>query len=81
MQLPFELYNEILKILAQNSTKTFSLEELTSNIFSSYNKSQERENQARILDVLIFLESKGLIFLNSLTDESQVKIKTNLQIV
>ncbi|MEP6806658.1 MAG: hypothetical protein ABI892_19175 [Flavobacterium sp.] len=81
MQLPFELSSEILKILAQNSTKTFSLEELTSNIFSSSNKSQERENQARILDVLIFLESKALIFLNSLTDESQVKIKTNLKIL
>lgn len=79
MQLHFELSNEILKILAQNSTKTYSLEELTSNIFSTSNKSQERENQARILDVHILLESKGLIFLNSLTDESQVK--TNLKIM
>ncbi|MEP6804661.1 MAG: hypothetical protein ABI892_09065 [Flavobacterium sp.] len=81
MQLPSELSNEILKILSQNHTKTYSLEELTTNVFNSSSKSQERENQARVLDALILLESEESISLNSFTDESQINITKYLKIM
>jgi hypothetical protein len=81
MQSPSELSNEILKILSQNHTKTYTLEELTANVFGSSSTSQERENQARILEALILLENEELIFLNSFTDESQINIKRYLKIL
>jgi hypothetical protein len=83
MALPLELSNKILKILTLDHTKSYTLEELTSiiNINScelSDSKALEREIQALVLDTLIFLESDGLIFLDPLTDKSQIKIKKNI---
>lgn len=81
-----ELSNKILKILAQNHTKRYTLEELSTNINIntlelSNSLLRERENQAIILDTLILLDSEELISLNSLTDESQINIKRYLKIM
>lgn len=86
MQSQFELSNKILKILTQNHTKKFTLEELTTNVINNSsvllnNKPRELENQARVLDTIIMLESEGLIYLNSLTDESQINMRRYLNIV
>jgi hypothetical protein len=79
MQVPSELSNKVLKILSQNHTETYTLEELTATVFNTSSKSEERENQARVLDILLLLESEELISLNSLTDESQINIITYLK--
>ncbi|KQO30722.1 hypothetical protein ASF10_22220 [Flavobacterium sp. Leaf82] len=86
MQSQFELSNKILKILTQNHDKTFTLEELTAIVINNSserlnNTPRKRENQARILDTIIVLESEGLIFLNSFTDESQINTRKYLKIV
>lgn len=79
-----ELFKKIHKVLAQNYNKTYTLEELTNIITMPYtnpyiykdNKMEnQRENQAKVLDILILLETEGLITLNSSTDESSVKLK------
>lgn len=83
MTLKFELFGKVLRILAQNFNKSFTLEELTSIVFPAYSNydrildtiSIDREFQSKVLDTLILLERQGLINLNSLTDESCIKIK------
>jgi hypothetical protein len=83
MSLKFELFGKVLLILARNFNKIFTLEELTIIVFpvnSNYYTilrtiSIEREFQSKVLDALISLQSQGLINLNSVTDESCIKIK------
>ncbi|KUJ59540.1 hypothetical protein AR687_22615 [Flavobacteriaceae bacterium CRH] len=81
MKVPFELSDEILKILTQNYNKTYTLEKLTSIIMLTNNMTCERACQAKVLDALIFLDNKGFIVLNLDTDESSLAkkapIKTN----
>ncbi len=82
--MPFaflKLNNEILRSLSQNCNENFTLEELTNMVIpypdsiDSYNDpiAVERENQARVLEALLFLADHGLIFLNPLTDQSCFK--------
>ncbi len=84
--MPFaslKLNNEILRSLSQDCNKSFTLEELTKMVspiadcIDRYNDTivLERENQARVLEALLFLADHGLIFLNPLTDQSCFKIR------
>jgi hypothetical protein len=77
------LFIKVLQILASNYGMSCTLDELTtlltplfnsSTVFSN-NMSAEKENQAKVLDVLIHLNGQGLIFLNSTTDKSSISIK------
>lgn len=59
-----------------------TFEELTKLVTSVPNVSKfddniaaERENQAKLLDALVFMNSEGYIFLNSDTDQSLITIK------
>jgi hypothetical protein len=77
----FKLNNEILRSLAQNHNRSFTLEELTTmvspypDLVISNNDpiAVERENQARVLEALLFLADHGLIFLNPFTDQSCIR--------
>lgn len=84
--MPFaclKLNNEILRSLSQNCDKSFTLEELTKMVSPNadciYTYSEliamERENQARVLEALLFLADHGLIFLDPLTEQSCFKIR------
>ncbi|MCC9065755.1 hypothetical protein [Flavobacterium piscisymbiosum] len=62
---------------------SYSIEELTSLLSSIFNTSttltsnisSETENQARVLEALMFLDEMGYVFLNSDTDKSLITIK------
>lgn len=75
-QTLIEVSDKILYCLTQNYNKSYALEELTRIIFpfSNSNLSVERENQTKVMDALIYLADNDLIILNSLTDESSIKI-------
>lgn len=79
MEVKNELFKKVLKILAQNPSKLYSLEELTMAVIPNnllyQDISFEREFQAQVLNALISLENDGLITLNSNTDESSIKSK------
>jgi len=72
----------ILKKLAENLDKSFTLEELTKSVIpedrttfkEADRMSFDRAMQARVLDALLFLEDNNLIILDSLTDESSIRI-------
>lgn len=79
---------QVLQILAGGYGTSFSLEELTkladssiksSNTYTGY-LAAERANQALVLDVLLFLQKQGLIFLDFHTDYSVITIKGLLKI-
>lgn len=67
---------------------TCTLEELTSLLNPIYNISRtstdntstEKQNQARVLETLLFLNDEGLIFLNSDTDITTITIKGLIKI-
>lgn len=73
----------ILKVLAENYSRWYTLEELSNFMLPPCFKLltiQERllievENEAKVLDSLIDLDKKGFVILNSITDESKIKIK------
>lgn len=75
----------VLQLLADRYGMSCSLEELTSLLTSVFNtpkpllcnesESDKKENEDRVLDVLIFLSNEGHIFLNSETGESCINIK------
>lgn len=79
MEVEIELLEKVLKILAQNPTKSYSLEELTMalipNDLLNQNISFEREYQAQVLNALISLDDQSMIALNPNTDESSVTLK------
>jgi hypothetical protein len=79
MEVRIELLEKVLKILAQNPSKLYSLEELTialiPNDLLNHDISFEREYQAQVLNVLISLNDQSMIALNSDTDESSVTLK------
>ncbi|OXA85905.1 hypothetical protein B0A66_18800 [Flavobacterium hercynium] len=60
-----------------------ALEELTSLLTPVFNArtpfkdsiSNEKENQARVLDALLLLNNEGFIFLNSNSNQSTISIK------
>ncbi|QDW22414.1 hypothetical protein [Flavobacterium sp. KBS0721] len=74
---------KILQTLAERYGMSFSIEELTSllsPIFNTLttltsNMSSGTENQARVLEALIFLNEQGYVFLNLDTDKSLITIK------
>ncbi|MBF4483407.1 hypothetical protein [Flavobacterium sp. CSZ] len=74
---------KVLQILADRNGMSCTLEELTSlltpvfNAFSSFkdSKSDEKENQAILVDALLFLNNERYIFLNSSCDKSCITIK------
>ncbi|MBP1223020.1 hypothetical protein [Flavobacterium sp. 1355] len=74
------LHEKIICILAENYNKIYSLEKLTNMVFplselthaESY-IAAERENQAMVLDALLFLFENGQIFLDPITDESSMR--------
>jgi hypothetical protein len=79
--LYFNICEDILNTLAKDSSRYYSLEELTKTVTSNFNNeffnfeqriNDERHNQAKVLDALIVLDNKGLVVLNSLTDESRI---------
>jgi uncharacterized membrane-anchored protein len=82
--LYFNICEDILNTLAKDSNRYYSLEELTKTVTSNFNNesfnfeqriNDERRNQAKVLDALIVLDNKGLVVLNSLTDESRISHK------
>jgi uncharacterized membrane-anchored protein len=82
--LYFNICEDILNTLAKDSNRYYSLEELTKTVTSNFNNesfnfeqriNDERHNQAKVLDALIVLDNKGLVVLNSLTDESRISHK------
>jgi hypothetical protein len=82
--LYFNICEDILNTLAKDSSRYYSLEELTKTVTSNFNNTSfnfeqrindERHNQAKVLDALIVLDNKGLVVLNSLTDESRISHK------
>ncbi|QGK74186.1 hypothetical protein [Flavobacterium sp. SLB02] len=74
---------KILHLLADRYGMSCTLEELTSlltTVFNAYTPvkdslSDEKKNQAKVLDTLILLKNEGYIFLNSRSDESTISIK------
>ena len=62
----------ILKVLQDNRGKAFKLDELSQIIFPLDGKEQDKENQAIILDVLIFLDDQKMLILDFDTDESSI---------
>lgn len=74
---------KVLQVLADRYGNSFTLEELTSLLTPVFNSttsfyrsiSNENENQARVLEALLLLNSKGHIFLNSISDKSTISIK------
>ena len=79
MEGKIELLEKVLKILAQNPSKSYSLEELTMALIPNdlliHDISLEREYQAQVLNVLISLDNDCMITLNSNTDESSITSK------
>lgn len=78
---------KILQVLAGKQTVGCTLEELAKLVTSVSNVSKftdnvaaERENQAKLLDILVLMNSEGYIFLNSDTDQSLITIKGLIQI-
>lgn len=66
---------------------SFSLEEITQLVTSVSNVSKftedmniQRENQSKLLNVLISMDYEGYIFLNPYTDESAITIKGLIKI-
>lgn len=81
------IFIKILQILAGRYNMSFSLEEITQLITSVYNVPEftqdinaQRENQSKLLDVLIAMDYEGYIFLNSSTDESVITLKGLIKI-
>jgi len=75
-------FTKILQVLASKYSTSFTLEELTKLVYSFPNGSQftmdiatERQNQAKLLEILVLMNYEGYIFLNSDTDESLITIK------
>ena len=74
---------QILQILADRYGMTCTLEELTSLLTAVFDStiplkesiSNDKENQAKVLDALILLNKDGYLFLNSISDESTISIK------
>lgn len=74
---------KILQILADRYGMTCTLEELTSLLTAVFDAttplkdsmSNDKENQATVLDALILLNKEGYLFLNSTSDESTISIK------
>lgn len=74
---------KILQILADRYGMTCTLEELTSLLTAVFDLtiplkesiSNDKENQAKVLDALILLNRDGYLFLNSISDESTISIK------
>ncbi|MDY0989442.1 hypothetical protein BSF41_44820 [Flavobacterium sp. ACN2] len=82
MELSSVFFLKILRILARKYSIGFTFEELTKLVTTVSNVSKftnniasERENQAKLLDVLVLMNSEGYIFLNSDTDQSLITIK------
>lgn len=82
MELSSVFFLKILRILARKYSIGFTFEELTKLVTTLSNVSKftnniasERENQAKLLDVLVLMNSEGYIFLNSDTDQSLITIK------
>ncbi|MFH6936314.1 hypothetical protein [Flavobacterium sp. FlaQc-30] len=88
MDESIDFYNKVLKIFTRDYTRSYTLEELTKSIikFSDTHSSfrhdidKEREMQAKVLDVLICLDSEGFVFLNSNNDESIITTKGLLKV-
>lgn len=76
-------FDDILKILGHNKNKAHALEELTKTVFTTFTHQNTiiedplitRENEAKVLDALLYLQEKGLINLNSATDKSSITKK------
>lgn len=77
---------KILQILVGRYEAGCTLEELTTLLISSIDSpftdksAVEKENHAKILEALIILNDKGLIFLNSNTDQSFITIKGLMEV-
>ncbi|MDQ1164627.1 hypothetical protein [Flavobacterium sp. SORGH_AS_0622] len=81
-----DFFNLILRILSENHAGSFSLEELTKQVFANLGNYRnidieenfdERQKQSLILDHLIKLDDLGLVFLNPETDKSSISNRTN----
>lgn len=88
MEKSFVYFDRILNKLAQSYPKNFTLEELAAHIYPAYtilktfteNIAAQRENQAEIVEALIFLDCEGYIILNPATDESSITVKGLIKI-
>lgn len=76
-------HTKVLQTLSDRYGMSCTLEELTSLLTPIFNattlfkdrKSNEKENQERVLDALILLKNEGHIFLNSSSYLSTISIK------
>lgn len=79
MEVKIELLEKLLKILAHNPNKSYSLEELAIAVIPNdlliSDISYEREYQAQVLSALICLEDDCMVAINSDTDESSISLK------
>ncbi|WP_343698043.1 hypothetical protein [Flavobacterium sp.] len=64
----------ILQVLQDNRGKIFKLDELVQIIFPMDGKEEEKENQAIVLDFLIFLDDQKMIVLDFETDECSIPL-------
>lgn len=79
----FDLSEAILQILAADYRKDYTLEELTEIVLPYFDSKtdfcakelQEKNNQAKVLDAILFLEKRGLTVLNAVNDECCITIK------
>lgn len=76
MSSPYDILVKILKILTQNYNKNYTLAELTNAVAPICNLSDERKNQAKVLEVLILLNDINLVILNSDSDMSSFYINS-----
>ena len=88
MEKSFVYFDRILNKLAGSYPGTLTLEELASLVIPPYNVlrsfseniAAQRENHAKILDVLIALDDQGYIDLNPATDQSSITLKGLIKI-
>lgn len=78
MNTSFNILVKILKILTQNYNMSYTLVELklTNVVTPDFYLSDERRNQAMILEALILLNDINRVVLNSNTDEISLNINS-----
>lgn len=75
-----KIINIVLKLLVENRTRNYTLEDLTAVIFPLTLDLhsledwilKQREYQSEVLDTLLFLSDANLIILDAATDECRV---------
>ena len=64
--------NAILAVLKDNPERDFALEEISALLFPRDGQEDEKQNQAAVLDMLIFLDDQKMILLDFETDRCRL---------